>query len=232
MPAEAEGTAVDAATAALGRVPAARRELDRVEGGLIAEARSAGLSWRRVAAALGLGSPQATEQRAIRLGAATTGQGNRDVAARRRDRARATLPAQASTRSTDGPFNGQTGPYRLQVAVVPGADGFDVGPAPFTVSNGAPGPGAGNLETTSSKDTYRFTVPAGGQSIYVGWSGSPNNSGVANWQIVNDTTGAQITSSIYASDKQVDNLPAGTYRLEVTPFNGQTGPYGLQVRPV
>ena len=130
------------------------------------------------------------------------------------------------------PFNGQIGPYRLQVAVVPGADGFDVGPAPFTVSNGAPGPGAGNLEATSSKDVYRFTVPAGGQSIYVGWSGSPNNSGLANWQIVNDTTGAQITSSIYASDKQVDNLPAGTYRLEVSPFTGQTGPYGLQVFPV
>ena len=101
MAADAGGTDVDAVTAALGRVPAARCELDRVEAGLIADARSAGLSWRQVAAALGLGTAQAAEQRAIRLGAATTGHGNRDVAARRRDRARANTPTQTPTSSTD-----------------------------------------------------------------------------------------------------------------------------------
>lgn len=60
---------------ALGRMSAARIELDQTEAALITSARGAGLSWRRIAAALGLGSPQAAEQRARRLDTALRGGG-------------------------------------------------------------------------------------------------------------------------------------------------------------
>ena len=59
--------AVEPLVAALELLPAARAELDQLEAGLLFTARSAGLTWPQVAAALGLGSPQAAQQRAGRV---------------------------------------------------------------------------------------------------------------------------------------------------------------------
>jgi hypothetical protein len=61
-----------------------RADADRAEERLIAMAREQGASWREVAAALGLHSRQAAEQRWLRLRAATT----RDPVAERARRAR------------------------------------------------------------------------------------------------------------------------------------------------
>lgn len=55
------------ALSALRLVPAARRNLDDREYRLIAGARDAGTTWREIAEALGLQSPQAAAQRYNRL---------------------------------------------------------------------------------------------------------------------------------------------------------------------
>jgi hypothetical protein len=53
--------------AALTLVPAARAEVDQVEAGLLFAARARGLSWPRIAQALGLASAQAAQQRYDRV---------------------------------------------------------------------------------------------------------------------------------------------------------------------
>lgn len=45
-----------------------RRNLDRIEHEIITLARNTGMSWREIAAGLGLDSPQAAQQRYQRLG--------------------------------------------------------------------------------------------------------------------------------------------------------------------
>jgi hypothetical protein len=69
--AEPGGTAgpdrVGAAQAALELLPAARDELDQIEAGLLFSARGLGLTWKQMADALGLNSPQACQQRLERL---------------------------------------------------------------------------------------------------------------------------------------------------------------------
>jgi hypothetical protein len=49
--------------AALTLLPAARAEADQVEAGVLFTARAHGLSWARISQAMGLGSPQAAQQR-------------------------------------------------------------------------------------------------------------------------------------------------------------------------
>ncbi|MFB9476852.1 hypothetical protein ACFFR3_45810 [Nonomuraea salmonea] len=56
---------------ALRQVGPARRDLDGLETNILIRARAAGLTWREIADALGLDSPQAAQQRARRLGATT-----------------------------------------------------------------------------------------------------------------------------------------------------------------
>ncbi|MEU4391094.1 hypothetical protein [Kribbella sp. NPDC023855] len=57
----------DAVVAALQLLPAARAEIDQLETGLLFAARGLGLTWAQMAAALGLNSPQACQQRLDRL---------------------------------------------------------------------------------------------------------------------------------------------------------------------
>jgi hypothetical protein len=56
-----------AAVAALELLPAARAELDQLEAALLFTARGLDLTWARMADAVGLGSPQACQQRLDRL---------------------------------------------------------------------------------------------------------------------------------------------------------------------
>src|SRR5262249_54781893 len=81
---------------ALALVPGLRTHLDTVERALIEKAREGGASWARIAAALGLASRQAAEQRYLRLRAETA----RVPAPARRTGARAgrhPRPARSST---------------------------------------------------------------------------------------------------------------------------------------
>ena len=63
----ADGTEDDDLLAALALLPAARAEADQIEAALLFTARARGLSWARISAAIGLGSPQAAQQRFDRV---------------------------------------------------------------------------------------------------------------------------------------------------------------------
>jgi hypothetical protein len=69
----AEPADVEATTAALRLLPAARAEVDQVETALLLTARAEGMTWARIASAMGLGSAQAAQQRYDRVGHRTAG---------------------------------------------------------------------------------------------------------------------------------------------------------------
>ena len=66
-PAIAAGIGEEGVLAALSLLAAARAELDQSEAALLFTARSRGLSWPRISRAMGLGSPQAAQQRFDRV---------------------------------------------------------------------------------------------------------------------------------------------------------------------
>jgi hypothetical protein len=57
------GSGADDVLAALTLLPAARAEVDQAEAALLFSARAYGLSWSQISEAMGLGSPQAAQQR-------------------------------------------------------------------------------------------------------------------------------------------------------------------------
>ena len=65
--ANADGIGEEGVLAALSLLAAARAELDQSEAALLFTARSHGLSWPRISRAMGLGSPQAAQQRFDRV---------------------------------------------------------------------------------------------------------------------------------------------------------------------
>ena len=66
-----EGTGRDDVLAALTLLPAMRAEVEQLETALVFTARAQGLSWGRIARAMGLGSAQAALQRFERLSSRT-----------------------------------------------------------------------------------------------------------------------------------------------------------------
>ncbi len=61
------GAGGDSLLAALTLLPAARAEVDQTEAALLFTARAHGLSWSQISRAMGLGSPQAAQQRFCRI---------------------------------------------------------------------------------------------------------------------------------------------------------------------
>ncbi|MCB0912819.1 MAG: hypothetical protein KDB60_14500 [Propionibacteriaceae bacterium] len=61
----ADASVVEAGLALLG---SAREELDQIEAGLVFAARADGMTWQAIGQAMGLGSAQAAQQRAVRRG--------------------------------------------------------------------------------------------------------------------------------------------------------------------
>jgi hypothetical protein len=64
---DTDGIGDEGVLAALSLLAAARAELDQSEAALLFTARSRGLSWPRISRAMGLGSPQAAQQRFDRV---------------------------------------------------------------------------------------------------------------------------------------------------------------------
>jgi hypothetical protein len=88
--------------------------------------------------------------------------------------------------------------------------------------------GAGTLETKASRDLYTFTVPAGGQSLYLDIQNCPY---YGEWNLTSDGTGAQIdTGQCSYGDKQINNLPAGNYTLDFHGTREALGTYSFEVR--
>jgi hypothetical protein len=65
------GSGADDLLAALTLLPAARAEVDQTEAALLFTARAHGLSWSQISQAMGLGSPQAAQQRFSRVAGRT-----------------------------------------------------------------------------------------------------------------------------------------------------------------
>ncbi|MEV0566851.1 discoidin domain-containing protein [Dactylosporangium sp. NPDC050588] len=126
------------------------------------------------------------------------------------------------------PADAKTGPYGLEVTVIPPAQTFDV-QLPFAVSDGVPAAGAGNLEARASVDEYRFTLPAA-QEVYVDTTTAEGQFMYrAEWTLVNDATGARVEGPAWYS-RLTDPLPAGKYRLVVDSSSNNVTRYGVRVK--
>jgi uncharacterized protein YdeI (BOF family) len=123
--------------------------------------------------------------------------------------------------------NGASGTYNLGLVVQPPAQVFDVS-LPATISNGSPSTGAGNLETTASEDDYRFTTAASG-ALTVAFSNCSSGLGYyVDWKVVNEQSGATVSSSSGCYNSTISALAAGQYRLVVS-RNGGGGTYGVNL---
>ncbi|MDQ3739364.1 MAG: hypothetical protein M3389_00340, partial [Actinomycetota bacterium] len=124
-----------------------------------------------------------------------------------------------------------TGTYSVKLSPRPDPDVFELGSS-ASISNGVPGPGAGNLETTSSEDHYEFTTTTVG-GVQMSFSECSSSLGHIAWRIVNATTGAsEVSTNLGCNPEWRASIPAGKHRLIVS-RNGYTGTYKLafQVQP-
>jgi hypothetical protein len=110
-----------------------------------------------------------------------------------------------------------TGTYGFTLWNVPPPDTFTVAIGD-TVSNGVPGPGAGNIETPGVKDLYTFNATAG-QRVYFALSGVAPALASVNWKLT-APDGAVIFDRILNCCGGAD---AGEFTLE------QTGVYTITV---
>lgn len=126
------------------------------------------------------------------------------------------------------------GQYELRVtpwgpAAYSGDYGFDLFTVPdaqtytytlgAVVADGAPGAGAGNLETASSVDRYSFSLSATTALRY------ERLSSYFNYRIIDTATGEAVGSGYTDADF---NLPAGSYVLEVG-HSGDKGTYSFRL---
>lgn len=118
--------------------------------------------------------------------------------------------------------NQSAGTYSFNLFEVPDPQTFDyvIG---STVADGVPAPGAGNLETIASVDTYRFTVPTGFHTVRYS---NKRITTFRNYRIV-DATGTEVGSG-YGTDHDWE-LPPGDYQLifDFTSASQQTGTYSF-----
>src|SRR5690606_37102744 len=79
--------------------------------------------------------------------------------------------------------NNQTGTYRVQLWNVPAPDQFAISIGDV-ISDGVPGPGAGNIESPGVKDIYTFQATAG-QQVYFDMQSQSGISQV-DWTVVDE----------------------------------------------
>jgi hypothetical protein len=127
--------------------------------------------------------------------------------------------------------NGKVGSYAVAAAVVPSPDAFILS-LPAAATNGVPGVGAANLETTASEDDYRFTLLAASSVQLDIGTCSTTLGGWVNWRVMSDATGLIAASGSTCASQLLPTMEAGSYTLVVT-RNGKTGTYaiGLLVAP-
>ena len=125
----------------------------------------------------------------------------------------------------------KTGAYDFKVFFVPDPQVFDVAlsTTPVAVSDGAPGVGAGNVETIASKDIYRFSVPAGGKTVQLDNGTCPFYGWGTRWTLINRSDNSVIDTDLCSADKKFTDLPAGDYQLEYTSAENKTGAYDFKV---
>ena len=120
-----------------------------------------------------------------------------------------------------------TGTYQFQLSEIRPDDQFDI-EIGDVVSDGVPGPGAGNIEGPGTADIYNFTATAGQT---VNFEGQAFSSGLtARWQL-NDSTGARLFRRCLGCSQpgDVQLSVGGTYTITVSDdFGGSSGTYQFQ----
>jgi hypothetical protein len=93
-----------------------------------------------------------------------------------------------------------------------------------TVTNGVPGPGAGNIESPGAQDIYTFTGTSN-QLVYFQDLGSARNS--LNWQVYDPAGNGLFGDRLDGSDPGRRQLPRdGTYKIVVSPWGADATAIG------
>jgi uncharacterized protein YdeI (BOF family) len=114
-----------------------------------------------------------------------------------------------------------TGTYKLRLApreVVPIS-------LPASISDGAPVPGAGKLETPAAEDAYSFSIGTAA-SVQITFSQCQAS---LHMRLVDADTGTEVKSVGNICSGTLVDLPAGDYELVVTLWTGAPGTYKLDV---
>jgi len=128
--------------------------------------------------------------------------------------------------------NGSTGTYGFKLWPVPAPHVFAIAVGD-TITNGVPGPGAGNIESPGVKDIYTFSA-TGGQQVYFdlidvasALAGIPWKLTAPNGTVIFD----RILNCCGGSDAGVHTLAqTGGYTITVgSDSNGATGTYGFKL---
>ena len=118
-----------------------------------------------------------------------------------------------------------SGVYSFRLLLAPTPQEFTIGFGD-TVSDGVPGPGAGNLEGPGAIDRYRFDGTAGQVALLDALTGSTN---VVRWRL-EAPDGTVIFDTFYV-DQQATLPQTGTYLLEVGGLTLTSfGSYSFQLR--
>ncbi|MEZ4869087.1 MAG: Ig-like domain-containing protein [Caldilineaceae bacterium] len=118
-----------------------------------------------------------------------------------------------------------TGAYQFQIWNVPAPQVFNINVGDV-VADGAPGAGAGNIETPGVRDIYHFSASAG-QQIYFDVQQAIN----ANWQATDATGAVLFNTCLGCGDPGAQTLTVGgTYTITVGNDRGDgTGAYQFQI---
>jgi hypothetical protein len=125
--------------------------------------------------------------------------------------------------------NGKKGTYELRLDSVP-PQRFSVA-LPFSVSDGLPSTGAGNLETPVSEDIYGFSVATAGALQLHSTSCSGLDGLGAYMNLVNTATNQSVWSgwSFCGSTQSISDVPIGDFDLHVA-RGGSVGTYAIEVQ--
>jgi hypothetical protein len=116
------------------------------------------------------------------------------------------------------------GTYSFRLLLTPPADEFTIGFGD-TVSDGVPGPGAGNVEVPGAVDRYRFEGTSGQVAILDALTGSTNQ---VRWSL-HAPNGTEVFDAFYV-DQAVVLPETGTYTLSVNGLNiSSSGIYSFRL---
>ena len=124
-----------------------------------------------------------------------------------------------------------TGTYSFSISSVPDAQTFAISVDGPAVSDGAPATGAGNIEAPGAMDEYTFTIPSGGERVFL--SASDDTCG-CQWSLrsADGSLASGFAAQALGTVVAPTWLPAGTYALTVTGESTDTGTYSFSISSV